>query len=190
MGLMYIFPISDKEDFLIKKHTNGMVSLKTYGLPPIFWFYLVLGWATATFLTIAIYAPLVKMLQGDDSINQILALIVAFSLVITLLTFTSFYFYKKIISKKGTRLTISHRIFGLTLYSKTWHLSTTSPFLIQHHLDSPNMARLNKTKGHEAFQNRGYFEFFGKNTAGKRFFIDRHTRKRDLERLRDYLTSF
>ena len=68
MGLLYLFPVhEDEEDHVSIKDSSLL--LKSYGLPYLFWGYLLIGLITLGIMSLAIKAPLKKMLLSKDSLN-------------------------------------------------------------------------------------------------------------------------
>ena len=66
MGLMYVFPVSEEEADFVKK--DDRLTLKTYGLPYIFWIYAICTVAVIFFMFLAIKAPVLKLIElGDET---------------------------------------------------------------------------------------------------------------------------
>ena len=75
-----------------------------------------------------------------------------------------------------------HAVFGIKFRQKNLNYSDDSLY-IKHYMDSPNMARLEGKVDMRGFQNKGYFELWGKFDE-KHVQIDRSNRKIDLEKLK------
>lgn len=190
MGLMYVFPATEDETDRIVKSADGAICLKTYGLPLVFWGYLSAILAVIFLLFIAVKEPLSKVLSGTDQINKLIAvavLLLLFGLPIILICF---YFYEKRILKEKRQITISHHIFGLKIYRKNYLLESEDAFLISHLLDSPNVARIEGEEAMRGFQNKGYFELHFKTDQGSLIFLDRHSRKADLNKIKTLLSDY
>ena len=68
MGLLYLFPIQEDEGDHVSIKDSSLL-LKSYGLPYLFWGYLLAGLTTLGIITLAIRGPLKKMLLYEDSLN-------------------------------------------------------------------------------------------------------------------------
>ncbi len=188
MGLMYQFPTNlEDPDHVIKQ--VGSIRLRSYGLPPIFWFYLAGILIVFFFLCLNVWNPLKKMLAIGTGLDLLLVYSLLALIIFTPLILIAFYFYEKnlVISKHS--LIIIHKIFFIPFRKITYHLDDDSEFFLEHFIDSPNMARIKDEKAMKAFQNRGYFELFLiKN--GKRFYLDRHSVHAQLAKIKAILESF
>ena len=185
MGLLYILPISeDERDRLGKNPKTGALILKSYGLPLIFWGYL-LGILTITSaMGLAIRSPLIKLYETGDTINQVLALSCLTTLIAVPLGFLFFLFYEYRLEKKGAILKKSHHLFGLRLWQKT---ISVEEFLVDHFMDSPNMAKLYGNEDQRGFQNKGHFLLKARDVKGAVHLIDRSSKKMDLTKLKTFL---
>jgi hypothetical protein len=186
MGLLYVFPVSLEEtDFA--KTQNEKLTLKTYGLPYIFW-----GYATAIiliilFMFLAIKAPVLKLIHLGDETDATLGY--------SLLTFIgslpvfilAYFFYEKRITRKGHELGMEYRFFGLKILSEKFELQTDDHLVVEPYISSPNIARMKGGDESGGFQNKGYYVLWLKIANGKRILIDRHSRKADLIKLRELL---
>ena len=189
MGLMYLFPEDDQDQFYAREQDNGLF-LTTYGLPPVFWFYLLASLFTLGFLCLAIWSPLMSVLKGDDQINYILGIAVLALIIGLPLISLGFYFYRKEIFKSGDSLIITHRVFGLKLWQKTYKLDNQTMFQVRHQLESPNIAKIKNDPKMRGFQNKGHFYLYGLTQRGEIFMVDRHSRKIDLEKLKVWLEKY
>lgn len=190
MGLMYVFPATEEEIDRIDKLSDGSISLKTYGLPLVFWGYLTALLGLIVIMFVAIRNPLGKVLNGDDFTNKLLAyavLALLFGLPILLFCL---YFYEKRISKKANHLKVSHHLFGIAFTKKSYQLQADDAFEITHLLESPNVARMQGQEQMRGFQNKGYFELHLKTAQGEMIFLDRHSRKADLEKIKNLLSQY
>jgi len=192
MGLLYIIPCSEKEreQVEITKGDNPSITLKSYGLPRIFWFYLLASFSIIFLMIIAIKEPLVKLFQTQDALNIGFVSLVLATLVIIPISLLAFFVYEKRITKGKNQLTIGHFLLGLNLKNRTYTLSNNEPFIISQFAGTPNIARERKDPKMRAFENQGYFELFGCEENGKQFLIDRNNRKADLVRISNLLKSY
>jgi hypothetical protein len=186
MGLLYAFPVSLEEtDFAELK--DNTLSLKTYGLPYIFW-----GYATAVVLVIffmfmAIHAPILKLIElGDETDAMLGYALLIFIGILPMAIFGFFFFEKRLIREPGM-LSMEYRVFRIKFFSETFQLESGDSFSIDAFLDSPNMARLKGGEDSAGFQNKGYFTLNLKSKEGKNIQIDRSSRKADLIKILDLL---
>ena len=69
MGLMYVFPVGEDETDFVKKD-HGTLTLKTYGLPYIFWFYALCTITMIFFMFLGVKEPVLKLVSmGDDTVG-------------------------------------------------------------------------------------------------------------------------
>jgi hypothetical protein len=190
MGLLYQFPENITDQQHVRVEDNGTLSLSTYGLPPIFWAYLTASLLCVGFLSLAVWPPLTKVLQGKDVINFYLGVSVLALIFGVPFLAICFFFYRKDLVKKDTNLIVTHNLFGLTLLKKTMRLTKDQPFTIHLNFDSPNMAKLTDAQSMRGFQNKGHFHLVAKDQQGKEHIIDRHSRKIDLEKLKSLLQEY
>lgn len=186
MGLLYVFPVSEEEtDFVVKKENT--LTLKTYGLPYIFWIYALCAVTVVFFMFLAIKDPILKLVSLGDETDvtlgySLLGLVGLFPIIIF-----AFFFYEKRITKSGQELGLEYRVFGLKVFSEKFFLEKDDQLEVSNFIDSPNVARMKNTPESVGFQNRGYFTLHLRPASGKRILIDRHNRKIDLEKLRDLI---
>jgi hypothetical protein len=190
MGLLYPFPVSaDETDFVdLTLSPNGninSVTVRSYGLPYLFWAYAAASLTVVLFLWIAVRDPLEK-LSGLGGIDALLALALKIFLISLPLTVLGFFFYQKILLRSKTQFVIQHKMFGITFLKKVIHTPELK-LLVLHHLDAPNMARLKGGDQAIGFQNKGYFTLWLKAATGVEIQLDRHSRKTDLESLKALL---
>jgi hypothetical protein len=188
MGLLYVFPVGEDEaDFVVKK--EGELTLKTYGLPYIFWFYALCCIAVVFFMFLAIKEPVLKLVQlGDETDSTLGYSLLTFVGLMPVFIF-SFFFYEKRIVKKGPEIRLVHKVFGITVFSEKFILDENDSFSVDSFLSSPNVARMKSDEGTTGFQNKGYFVLWLKSKDGKRIQVDRHSRKADLDKLRSLLET-
>lgn len=186
MGLLYVFPVSkEEEDFVEIK--NDELTLKTYGLPYIFWFYAIAIITMIVFMFIAIKDPILKLAHLGDETDRTLAYFLLGFISILPLLILSFFFYEKRIVRKKNQLLILHRVFGISFLSDLINLEDEDFFQIESFLSSPNVARMNSSESNTGFQNKGYFILSLIQKNGKKTQLDRHSRKADLEKLKNLL---
>lgn len=192
MGLLYIIPCSEeeKEQIQITKGDNPSITLKSYGLPRIFWLYFLCSCSIIFLMVIAVKAPMIKLFQTQDPLNIGFVSVVLATLVILPISLLAFFVYEKRITKERNHLTISHHVLGLKVKKKSYILSNNDPFFVSQFAGTPNIARENKDPKMRAFENQGYFELFGCLENGERFFLDRNNRKADLVRISNLLKSY
>ncbi len=188
MGLLYPFPVSLEEtDFALK--TEKKLTLKTYGLPYIFWFYALCVISVILFMFLAIKAPALKLIELGDDTDQLLGKALLSFIGILPIFILGFLFYEKRIEISENTLKISHRVFGIKLMSKVMKLEHEDKFTVIHFLSSPNLARIKADPSELGFQNKGYFVLNLIKKTGDSHQIDRHSRKSDLEKLKELLES-
>lgn len=189
MGLMYVFPVGEDEtDFVSQK--DGELTLKTYGLPYIFWFYALCSIAVVFFMFLAIKEPVLKLIElGDETDATLGYSLLTFIGCLPILTL-AFFFYEKRILKKGTELKMIHRVFGITVFSEKFIIENSDSLTVESFLTSPNVARIKAEEGTTGFQNKGYFILWLKSKDGKRIQVDRHSRKADLDKLKALLEKY
>ncbi len=192
MGLMYIFPTEDSEIEIIGgrvENTNNKLILKTYGLPMIFWGYLIAIFIVLFTMALVTKNILLKMLSYNDFFLNLLAYLVLFLFIFGPIILLGFYFYEKILIKEKKDLIIKHRIFFMTILTKKIQLDQNDAFVVEHFLDSPNVAKTKNSPDLRGFENRGYFELKAL-TQGKKLTIDRSSRKIDLEKMSGILSKY
>jgi hypothetical protein len=196
MGLMYIFPVTDQNEDDRVLVENSRITLKTYGLPMVFWGYLAAALSVICIMWLSSRAVIAKMFTYEDPSLLLIAHVVQWSLYLSPIFLLGFFFYEKILTKKGHELTIIHRIFFIPVMKKTYHLNAGDALSVKHFMDSPNMAKLRNQQGlgdPEAlrhFENRGYFELKVTTDKNAEVSIDRHSRKADLLKLKDLLSKY
>lgn len=193
MGLMYMFPVSEDEQDrvdILNNDVNKAIVLKTYGLPLVFWGYLIAILAVIGAMYLAVQGPIKKLIQTGDSINIYLAYTVQATLILLPLTLIALYFYEKLITKSKDSLIITHRVFWLPIWKRIIHLKDSQAIEVNHFMDSPNVAKMRQDASMKGFENKGYFELFATNSKDESIFIDRHSRKADMIKMRDLLRKY
>lgn len=188
MGLLFQTPVelNDLDDRI--KVDNETIILKTYGLPMVFWGYLATIFGVLFFMILAIKEPLWKVLNGEDTINQIIGWSLTALLTFGPLSLLAFYFYEKEIRKKKNNLTIIHKTFFIP-FKKIQLELTEDSLQLEHFLDSPNQAALEKKKGMEGFENRGYFKLTA-TSKGRKVLVDRNGRRGEMRKLKELLERY
>ena len=189
MGLLFILPTSEAEVDRIKIKDNS-ITLKTYGLPMIFWGYLMAVLTIIAAMVLTSYRPIITLYHTQDALNQILAVSATLTIIIIPLATISFYFYEKFIIKENNKLTIIHRLFYIPLVKKSYLLDSREAFKILHHMDSPNIAKIKSNPDMKGFENKGYFQLFAINSDHKSIFLDRSSRKSDLKKIQDLFSKY
>ncbi len=189
MGLLYVFPVSMEEtDFVVTK--DNTLTLKTYGLPYIFWIYALCVIAVIVFMFLAIKDPVLKLITlGDDTDATLGYALLAFISLLPL-SILGFFFYEKRITRQGEKLRLIHRIFGITVFSEMFTLDRAEALSVDPFLTSPNVARMNGNGDNLGFQNKGYFVLWLTDASGKKIALDRHSRKADLEKLKSLIENY
>jgi len=187
MGLMFQMPLEENDlDDRIDVN-DEFIRLRSYGLPMIFWGYLAAALTVICFMILAIYGPMKSIFLGNDVINKVIASVVLAIFILGPIIALGFYFYEKELLKKGSQLTIKHKVFFIPLKTILITLSEDNPLRLVHILDSPNVAKLNKEQGMAGFENRGYFQIFVKNKKGLDVLVDRNSQKREMKKLIELL---
>lgn len=192
MGLMYIFPTEDSEEEIKDGRVsilNNQLTLKTYGLPMVFWGYLAAILTVIVAMWMASDSVINKMFTYNDPVLTFLAILVRATLIIGPLVLISFYFYEKFIIKNKNEITLTHRLFFVPIITKKFSINSNDDIFVEHFLDSPNMAKTKNKLELKNFENKGYFELKAKSN-GKIILIDRSSRKADLIKILGLLTKY
>lgn len=188
MGLMYVFPVDkDESDFIYDK--DGKRIIKTYGLPYIFWFYASCSIAVVFFMFLAIKAPVLKLIALGDETDGTLGYSLLTFIGLLPVMILAFFFYEKRITSFKNELGMEHRVFGIKVFSEKFLRENNDELVVEPFLSSPNMARMKATSESAGFQNKGYFVLWFKSSDGKKILIDRHSRKVDLEKLKNLIEN-
>lgn len=189
MGLLYLFPVSADESDYVKVDDNK-VTVKSYGLPLIFWGYAIAILIAISFMGFGVYGPIHKLIGYGGTINLLLGYSLIAVILIVPIALISFFFFEKSIQKKNSDLAVVFKLFNIPFYKKKYSLESNDALEIRHYLDSPNMARMQQLKDTRGFQNKGYFVLFAKISNDKVIQLDRCSKKIDLERLKELLLKF
>ena len=185
MGLIYVFPVSSEETDFVHRHDNKL-TLKSYGLPYIFWVYAVCVIAVVGLMFFAIREPVLKLVSLGDETDAVLGYSLLTMIALSPVVILAFFFYEKRIIRVGRTISLEHRIFGLKLLSENHEFKDADDLVIETFLDSPNVARMNRSPENAGFQNKGYFVLYLRK-GEKKIVLDRHSRKADLEKLKTLL---
>lgn len=190
MGLLYPLPIStDEKDFVHFDENHKTITLKSYGLPYVFWFYALASFIVYSLMMFGVSSTLQALLNSTDQIDQTLALsflVFTISLPIIIL---AFFFYQKVViaDHAQNKMYIIHKAFGLTYKKKVILFNKQIELQINHYLDSPNMARIQQGEDMRGFKNKGYFLL--EAIEGKeKFLVDRSSSKTDLKKIMKLLS--
>ncbi len=190
MGLMYLFPTEENEsERIIIDRQAKKVTLKNYGLPWIFWGYLGASLVVILSMHLAIKNPIEKLIATNDPINVFLGQMVSWTLILTPAVLLGFFFYEKIIEKTQDEIKLTYKIFFIPFLQRKIKLATPFELSVNHFMDSPNVAKMQNHPDLKGFENRGYFELYAKNKNGENILIDRHSRKADLEKIKQILQN-
>ena len=188
MGLMYVFPVT-KEEVGFYVQEDDKLTLKTYGLPYIFWIYALCSVALIFFMFLGIKAPVLKLIELGDQTDAMLGRsLLSFIGFLPVFIF-AFFFYEKRIIKHKNELSLVHKVFGITVFKEKFLIERTDALSVESFLTSPNVARLKSSEDNLGFQNKGYFILWLTSKDGKRIKIDRHSRKADLDKLKALLEN-
>lgn len=191
MGLLFQFPNQhNPEDDRIHVDEENSLTLKTYGLPWVFWGYLVAILAVIFFMSLAIRSPLESIFAGDDQINTFLGHLVIVTMAIIPLSVFCILFYEKILIKKNDKLIVIHRLFWTPFRKTVYQLSHKEAVELRHFLEAPNIARIKHEKGLEAFENRGHYEVIVTLVDKRQIVIDRHSQKHDIKKFIELLKQY
>lgn len=185
MGLLYVFPVSTEEEDFVSL-TEDSVTLRSYGLPYIFWLYAACSVAVIFFMFLAIKAPILKLMSLGDETDAGLGYALLGLLGLLPVMIFAFFFYEKRIIKRPSELELQYRLFGLKLFSERFRHHSKA-LTIESFLSSPNVARVKASDENVGFQNKGYFILWLTTDDGKKILVDRHSRKADLEKLKTLL---
>ncbi|MCB9092255.1 MAG: hypothetical protein H6621_00870 [Halobacteriovoraceae bacterium] len=186
MGLLYLFPTDDSDpDHAIS--TNSKLTLRSYGLPSIFWLYALGIMGILFVLYISIHGPLQKYLSLGEPVDLFLGYSLIGLFIACPLILLGFLFYEKVISIDSQSLTLTHKLFFLPIYSKKIPLAPTAQWGINHFIDSPNIAKIKDDRALKAFYNRGYYELHLFLEGDKKIFVDRQSQKKSLEKIKQML---
>src|SRR4051794_24573343 len=109
MGLLYAFPVSlEEKDFAEIKDQS--ITLKSYGLPYIFWGYAFAILMVIFFMFLAIKAPVFKLIELGDETDSMLGYALLSFIGLLPVFILSFFFFEKRIVKKNKTLTLEYRV--------------------------------------------------------------------------------
>ena len=198
MGLLYIMPINESEADrveILEDESGKTIILRSYGLPMIFWGYFAAIIIILLAMSLTIMGPHKQMINQDDAINKLIAYLVISTLIGMPFLLLCFLLYEKFISKNGPFITVSHRLFWISFYKKSFELcnenTETDPNLfVEKFLDSPNIAKMEGDSAHRAFQNQGHFYLKAKRVDLSVINLDRHSRRTDLNKICKILAKY
>lgn len=191
MGLLYMFP-TDKNDLdhVIENQDQSKITLRSYGLPPIFWFYALASLSVLFLLYLAVSAPLDKIGTLGSEIDYALMIIVKITFIFLPIITLAYFFYEKNLIASNGKLEIVQKIFFMKFRSQAYDLSKSPKVYIRHFIDSPNIAKIKDEASYKAFQNKGYFELCIEDQKGREITIDRGQRKSDLKKISAILEEY
>lgn len=190
MGLLYLLPVSTDEGDRVETSDQAGLTLKSYGLPMLFWGYLAAAFFIITAMFIGIKDPIVSLYKTQDPINQMLSLICGATLVLIPSALLGFFFYEKRVIKKEKTLKLHYYLFWVKFFGRTFELKESQSFHIEHFMDSPNMAKITNDPELRGFQNKGHFELYATTADEKKVLVDRSSRKADLVKLQQILSVY
>lgn len=188
MGLLFQMPVEHNELDDRIQNTQKCLRIRSYGLPMVFWGYLLAILSVLFFMILAIRGPLYRAYSGPDEINKMIALVVFSILTLAPIILISVYFYEKELILKGDQFVIRHKIFFIPIKSYKFTLKSDSLYL-EHYLESLNVAAQEKKEGMAGFENRGYFKLMIKDASGKPILVDRNSRRGEMRKLKELIES-
>ncbi|MFA5584301.1 MAG: hypothetical protein WDA09_08810 [Bacteriovoracaceae bacterium] len=186
MGLLYPFPVSEEESDFVKKDSET-ITLKSYGLPYIFWLYAICIIGVIAMMFLGIRTPILKLISLGDETDAMLGYALLTLIAVSPVIVLSFFFYEKRIIARKNEIKLQHRIFWIPFFTETLKVESLDQLVVEAFMDSPNVARLKSQEGTQGFQNKGYFILWFKQDEKTKIQIDRHSRKVDLEKLKKLL---
>jgi hypothetical protein len=186
MGLLYAFPVSLEEADFAELKDNSL-TLKSYGLPYLFWGYAGAIIIVILFMFLAIKDPVFKLISLGDETDALLGYSLLSFIGLLPILILGFFFYEKRLIKTPQTLTMEYRIFSLKIFSESFKLHPQEGLSIMAFLDSPNIARLKGGEESAGFQNKGYFILRLQTPEGRFINIDRSSRKADLTKIQELL---
>ena len=184
---MYVFPVSLEEEDFVQQKDEGL-TLKSYGLPYIFWIYAAASIAVIIFMFLAVKDPVLKLIQLGDETDATLGYTLLSFIGLLPVFILSFFFYEKRIICQTKKITLQYRLWGLKFFSETFSYTSEDPFSVAPFLSSPNLARIAAKEESKNFENKGYYVLWVTLDDGKKILIDRHSRKADLLKLKDLIS--
>lgn len=184
MGLLYQFPTAHDENDDRIAIDGDIITLKSYGLPMVFWGYLAGIMFMLIIMYLAIKGPISSILNGSDQLNKIIALAVIALFILIPLTLLVLLFYEKIIVKHQNSFKITHRVFWTPIYIQKLDVKE---LVIEDMEGTPNIAKMENRPELKGFQNRGYFNLFAIDKNNKRILIDRSSQKNIINKLAELL---
>src|SRR5690606_17872693 len=117
---------------------DSTLTLKTYGLPYIFWFYALCSVTVVFFMFLAVKEPVLKLIELGDDTDALLgySLLTFIGLIPVLIL--SFFFYEKRIIKGKNILKLVHKVFGITVFSEKFAMEDGEELVVEAFLSSPN----------------------------------------------------
>lgn len=183
MGFLYQLPTDKSEDFVT--FTPQEVVVESYGLPRLFLLYIAL---IQVFLFAAFFLLInsffLKMLHTQQPLDKLIAWAALLLPVLCSLTLLGAWVYRKRYLLSSEHIEICHVFLGFPLIRKRHFISWNQwSFEINHFMESPNMARIQRSSP-SAYENRGYFELYLQNITAPedKIYLDRHSLKNLLQK--------
>jgi hypothetical protein len=189
MGLMYQFT-SDIEDFDHVAEHDTSITLRTYGLPPIFWGYLAACLLAIGSLTLAVWPSVMKIIKSKELIDLLIGYGLIFTVFSVSLIFITLFFYEKNITKDKNHLTLTHKLYFMPFRKTNIELRESNQFSVNNFMASANVAKISGDESLRGFQNKGYYQLFAFDKNDQEIVIDRSSRKIDLEKIMILLTNY
>ncbi len=190
MGLIYLYPTEDNDpDHFIKR--NDSLTLRSYGLPPLFWAYAIAICGILFLLYLPIHEPLQKYKEIGESFDLYFIYALYALMIGSPLVLMSFFFYEKQMTVSKGIITLVSKLFFISVRTQKIPYGPLDTLEISHFIDSPNMARIKDDRALKSFYNRGYHELVLKSkNARDSIILDRATRKADLEKIKKLIMDF
>ena len=194
MGLLFVMPVSEKETDRVSVSDSGgsssKITLKSYGLPLVFWGYSLGILITLFIMYAAASKPMLKLGNNGDIYSLLIYYAVWLTFAAIPLVLIAALFYEKSLIKSGLSLTIKHKVMGIPLFWKNLVLRSRDSFVVEHYMDTPNVARKKQVEELRAFQNQGHFVLKAHLENNEFLLIDRHGRRADLKKIAALLSKY
>ena len=137
MGLLYPFPVSEDElDHVRISEGNNVLTLKTYGLPYIFWGYLAASYIVLFAMYLGVKNPLLKLMENTGDLNWYLGFVASVTFFSCVIGPLFFFFYEKriVLKKEEQRIEMIHSLFHIPVKKENISPCKNDPLLVVHYL--------------------------------------------------------
>ena len=156
----------------------------------MFWAYILAILITMVVMYIAVAQPLVKIGSNGDFLGLLIFYAVWATFISLPAVLIGSLFYEKSLIKSELSLTVMHKVLGIPFFWKRLELERKDSFVVEHYMDTPNIARKKQVQELRAFQNQGHFTLKAGLKGHKLFLIDRHSRRADLKKMATLLSKY